>query len=58
MLCLLPDLDLSVGFGPVPFSKRGLCNKKILKSLAEHHLTLIKELYEIRSSSKLDEKIK
>jgi NTE family protein len=33
-------------------------NVQILKTITEHHLTLLKELYEIVSSSKLDEKSK
>ena len=33
-------------------------NVKILKTVTEHHLTLLKELYEIVSSSKLEEKNK
>jgi NTE family protein len=33
-------------------------NVQILKTVTEHHLTLLKELYEIVSSSKLDEKSK
>jgi hypothetical protein len=38
--------------------KRCLCNKKTLKTVAEPHLTLITDLYEIWSSSKLEEKNK
>ena len=58
MLCLVPDLDLSVGFGPVPFPPRDAFVIRTLKTVTEHHLTQITDLYEIWSSSKLDEKNK